>query len=217
MVNWQEARKTWPLPHPHAVYLLRGLVWGQHYRHSNPQCEGGMPGSFELREDMGADRLQAVEDWLRVEGYAYRFRQKRWRVWTRPDRPGEGLRPDGMEDDENPNEYPSGATINVSIWDMIEKKFREPGDERTLQGSNSSASLGRRSDPPGTRSGTRNGGSTRNPWPPKLPKPRRTRPRAGPQPPAPNRPMAVTTPATPPLATALQSPRRPRPSPVSCT
>ena len=99
-----------------------------------------MPWSFELREDMGADRLQAVEDWLRAEGYAYRFRQKRWRAWTCPDRPGEGLRPDGIEDDENPNEYPSGATINVSIWDMIENKFREPGDERTLQGSHSSAS-----------------------------------------------------------------------------
>ena len=68
MVNWQEAGKTWPLPRPNAVRLLRGLVSGQHYRHSNPQCEGGMPGSFELREDMGADRLQAVEDWLRVEG-----------------------------------------------------------------------------------------------------------------------------------------------------
>ena len=143
MVNWQEAGQTWPLPHPHAVYLLRGLVWVQHYRHSNPQCEGGMPGSFELREDMGADRLQAVEDLLRVEGYAYRFRQKRWRVWTRPDRPGEGLRPDGIDEDENPNEYPSGATINVSIWDMIEKKFPEPGNERTLQGSNSSASHGK--------------------------------------------------------------------------
>ena len=142
MVNWQEAGKTWPLPHPHAVYLLRGMVWGQHYRHSNPQCEGGMPRSFELREDMGADRLQAVEDWLRAEGYAYRFRQKRWRVCTRPDRPGEGLRPDGIEDDENPNKYPSGATINISTWDMIERKFRELGDERTLQGSNSSASPG---------------------------------------------------------------------------
>ena len=77
MVNWQEAGKTWPLPHPHAVRLPRGLVWGQHYRHSNPQCKGGMPGSFELRGDMITDRLQAVEDWLRVEGYAYRFRQKR--------------------------------------------------------------------------------------------------------------------------------------------
>ena len=75
MVNWQEAGKTWPLPNPQAVYLLRGLVLGQQYRHSNPQCEGGMPGSFELREDMGADRLQAVEEWLQVEGYAYRFRQ----------------------------------------------------------------------------------------------------------------------------------------------
>ena len=140
MVNWQGAGKTLPQPHPHAVRLLRGLVWGQHYRHSNPHCKGGMPGSFELREDIGPDRLQAVEDWLRVEGFAYRFRQKRWRVWTRPDRPGEGLRPDGIEEDENPNEYPSGATINVSMWDMIEKKLPELGNERTLQGSSSSAS-----------------------------------------------------------------------------
>ena len=138
-MNWQEAGKTWPLPHSHAVYLLRRFVWGQHYRHSNPKLEGGMPGSFELREAMGADRLQAVEDWLRIEAYAYRFRQKRWRDWTRLDRPGEGLRPDGIEDDENP----SGATIDVSIWVMIEKKFREPGDERMLQGSHSSVSPGK--------------------------------------------------------------------------
>ena len=151
MVNWQEAGKTWPLPHPHVVRLLRWLVWGQHYRHSNPQCEGGMPGSFELREDIGPDRLQAVEDWLRVEGYAYRFRQKRWRVWTRPDRPAEGLRPDGIEEDENPNKYPSGATINVSMWDMIEKKFSEPGNERTLQGNSSSASPGKEKRSAGDR------------------------------------------------------------------
>ena len=140
MVNWQEAGKAWPRPLPHAVRLLRGLVWDQHYRHSNPQCESGMPGSFELRADMGADRLQAVEDWLRVEGYAYRFRTKRWRVCTRPDRPGEGLRPDRIEEDVNPNEYPSGASINVSMWVMIEKKFPEAGNECTLQGSSSSAS-----------------------------------------------------------------------------
>ena len=143
MVNCQEAGKTWPLPHPHAVRLLRGLVWGQHYRHSNPQCEGGMPQRVELREDMGAHRLQAVEDWLRVEGYAYRFRHKRSRVWTRPDKPGEGLRPDGIEEDENPNEYPSGATINVSMWDMIEEKISEPGKDRTRPGSSSSASPGK--------------------------------------------------------------------------
>ena len=151
MVNWEEAGKTWPQPHPHAVRLLRGLVWGQHYRHSNPQCEGGMPGSFELREDIGPDRLQAVEDWLRLEGFAYRFRQKRWRVWTRPDRPGEGPRPDGIEEDENRNEYPSGATIKVSMWDMIEKKFPEPGNERTLQGSSSSASPGKEKRTAGDR------------------------------------------------------------------
>ena len=151
MVNWQEAGKTWPRPQPHAVRLLRGLVWDQHYRHSHPQCKGGMPGSFELREEMSADRLQSVEDWLRVEGYAYRFRTKRWRVWTRPDRPGEGLRPEGIEEDENPSEYPSGATINVSMWDMIEKEFLELGNERTLQGSSSSASPGKEKRSAGDR------------------------------------------------------------------
>ena len=151
MVNWQEAGKTWPRPHPHAVRLLPGLVSDQHYSHSHPRCEGGMPGSFELREDMGPDRLQAVEDWLRIEGFAFRFRQRRWRVWTRPDRPGEGLRLDGIEEDEKPNEYPSGATINVSMWDMTEKNFPEPGSERTLQGSSSSGSPGKEKRSAGDR------------------------------------------------------------------
>ena len=142
MVNWQEAGRTWPRPHPHAARLLRGLVWDQHYRHSHPQCEGRMPGSFELRTDIAPDRLQAVEDWLRAEGFAFRFQQRRWRTWTRPDRPGEGLRPDVIEEDEEPNVYPSGASINVSMWDMIEKSFPERGSERRLQGS-SSASPGK--------------------------------------------------------------------------
>ena len=151
MVNWQEAGRTWPQPHPHAVRLLRGLVWDQHYRHSHPQCEGGMPGSFELRTDMAPDRLQAVEDWLRVEEFAFPFQQRRWRTWTWPDRPGEGLRPDGIEEDEKPNKYPSGATINVSMWDMIEKNFPEPGNERRLQGSSSSASPGKEKRSAGDR------------------------------------------------------------------
>ena len=151
MVNWDEAGKTWPQPHPHAPRLLRGLLWGQHYHHSNPQCEGGMPGSFELREDMGEDRLRAVEEWLRAEGYAYHFRRKRWRVWTRPDRPGEGLRPDRIEEGEKPNEYPSGASINVSMWDMNEKEFPELGNERRLQGSSSSASPGKEKRSAGDR------------------------------------------------------------------
>ena len=150
-VNWQEAGRTWPRPHPHAAHLLRGLVWDQHYRHSQPQCEGGMPGSFELRTDMAPDRLQAVEDWLRAEGFAFCFQQRRWRTWTRPDRPGEGLRPDGIEEDEMPNEYPSGASINVSMWDMIEKNFPEPGSERRLQGSSSSASPGKEKRSAGDR------------------------------------------------------------------
>ena len=152
MVNWDEAGKTWPQPDPHAVRLLCGLLWGQHYRHSNPQCEGGMPGSFELREDMGEDGLRAVEEWLRVEGYAYRFRRKRWRVRTRPDRPGEGLRPDGIEEDEKPNEYPSSATINVSMWDMIGTEFPKLGNARTLHdSSSSSASPGKEKHSAGDR------------------------------------------------------------------
>ena len=130
--------------------LLRGLVWDQHYRHSHPQCEGGMPGSFELRTDIAPDRPQAVEDWLRAEGFAFRFQQRRWRTWTRPDRPGEGLRPDGIDEDEEPNVYPSGASINVSMWDMIEKNFPEPGSERRLQGS-SSASPGKEKRSAGDR------------------------------------------------------------------
>ena len=49
------------------------------------------------------------------------------------------LRPDGIEEDEDPNAYPSGASINVSLWDVIEKKFPEPGSERRLQGSSSAS------------------------------------------------------------------------------
>ena len=60
-----------------------------------------------------------------------------------PARTGPAKGPDGIDEDEKPNEYPSGARINVSIWDMIEKKFPELGNERTLQGSNSSASPGK--------------------------------------------------------------------------
>ena len=150
MVNWQEAGRTWPRPHPHAAHLLPGLVWDQHYRHSHPQCKGSMPGSIELRTDIAPDRLQAVEDWLRAEGFAFCFQQRRWRTWTRPDRPGEGLRPDGIEEDEMPNEYPSGASINVSMWDMIEKNLPEPGSERRLQGS-SSASPGKEKRSAGDR------------------------------------------------------------------
>ena len=108
MVNWQQAGKTWPMPHPHAVRLLQVLIWDQHYRHSNPQCEGGFPETFELREDMGADHLQAPEDWLQVESYAYRFRQRRWRVWRLIPRAGEGLCPDGYEDEVDDNKYRPG-------------------------------------------------------------------------------------------------------------
>ena len=97
---------------------------------------------------MAPDRLQAVEDWLRAEGFAFRFQQRRWRTWTRP---GEGLRPDGIEEDEKPNEYPSGASINVSMWDIIEKNFPEPGSERRLQGSSNSASPGKEERSAGDR------------------------------------------------------------------
>ena len=150
MVNWQGAAKAWPQAPPPCCVPAAWAGVGSRLPPQQPPVDGGLPGSFDLREDMGADCLQAVEDWLQAEGYTYRFRHKRWRVWTRPDRPCKGLRANGMENDENPNEYPSGATINVSIWDMIEKKFREPGEESTLQGS-SSASPGKEKRSAGDR------------------------------------------------------------------
>ena len=116
-----------------------------------PSAKAACPGASSSARTWAPNRLQAEEDWLRVEGYAFRFRQKRWRHWTRPDRPGEGLRPDGIEEDEKPSEYPSGATINVSMWDMIEKKFLEAGNVRTLQGSSSSASPGKEKRSAGDR------------------------------------------------------------------
>ena len=65
--------------------------------------------------------------------------------------PAKRPRPDGIEEDENPSKYLSGATINVSMWDMIERKFPQPGTERTLQGSSSSASPGKEKRSAGDR------------------------------------------------------------------
>ena len=209
MVNWQEAGKTWPQPHPHAVRLLRGLVWDQHYRHSHPDCEGGMPGSFELRTDMAPDRLQAVEDWLRVEGFAFRFQQRRWRTWTRPDRPGEGLRPDGIEEDE----YPSGASINVSMWDMIEKNFPEPGSERRLQGSSNSASPEKGKQSAGDRKRDRKWREYQE----SLAAEAAQGAKGGTPAPSPQRANGGHHPGSTTLATTSRLPSRPRPSPVRCS
>ena len=42
------------------------------------------------------------------------------------------LCPDGYEDEVDDNEYRPSQRINVSILDVIEKEFREPGQERKL-------------------------------------------------------------------------------------
>ena len=42
-------------------------------------------------------------------------------------RAGEGLCPDGYEDEVNDNKYRPGQRINVSISDVIEKDFCETG------------------------------------------------------------------------------------------
>ena len=194
MVNWQEADKMRPLPHPHAVRLLRGLVWEQHYRDSNPQCEGGMPGSFELREDMGADRLQAVEDWLRVEGYAYRFCQKCCRVWTRPDRPGKGLRPDGIDEDEKPQRVPVGRHDERLYMGHDRKEVPGTGERAHAAGQQQQRVPGEgEAICQGQEAGQEMAGVPGIPGRRSPPKPRRTIPGTGPQPPAPNGPVAVTT------------------------
>ena len=82
---------------------------------------------------MGADCLQALGDGLQVAGYSYRLRQSRWRVWRLKPRSGEGVCPDGYEDEVGDNEYRPAQRINVSIWNVIEKEFCEPGLERKLR------------------------------------------------------------------------------------
>ena len=56
-------------------------------------------------------------------------------MWRLNPRAGEGLCPDGYEVEVNDNEYTPGQRINISIWDVIEKEFCEPGQERKLRKS----------------------------------------------------------------------------------
>ena len=114
------------MPHPHTVGLLQVLVWDQQYRRPNAQCEGDSPETFEWREDLAANRLQVIEDWLQVEGYSYRFCHRRWRVWRLNPRFRERLCPNGCADQVGGNKYMPSRRAKVCIWDAIEKEFREP-------------------------------------------------------------------------------------------
>ena len=62
--------------------------------------------------------------------------------------PAKGCAPTGLRRTRTPT---TGASINVSMWDMIEKNFPEPGSERRLQGSSSSASPGKEKRSAGDR------------------------------------------------------------------
>ena len=118
---------------------------------ATPSAKAACPGASSSARTWAPTARRQSKTGCGWKGFAFRFRQRRWRVWTRPDRPGEGLRPDGIEEDEKRNEYPSGATINGSMWDMIEKNIPEPGSERTLQGSSGSASPGKEKRSAGDR------------------------------------------------------------------
>ena len=135
------------------------------------------------------------------------------------DPPGQAwlsLRPDGIEDEADPNKYRSGATINVSMWDMIEKKFREPGQERTLQGG-SGASPGEKKRTAGDRKRDKKWREYQESLAAEVAQAAENKTKGGNSAPAPNGQVAATTPATPPLATSLRSPRGLRASPSSCT
>ena len=108
--------------------------------------------------------------------------------------------------------YPSGASINVSLWDVIEKNFPEPGSERRLQGS-SSASPGKEKRSAGDKKRDRRWREYQE----SLAAEAAQGAKGGTPAPVPNGPMVVTTPAPPPLATTSKSPSRPRPSPVRCS
>ena len=117
---------------------------------ATPSAKAACPGASSSARTWPLTACRPWRTGCGRKGFAFHFQQRRWRTWTRLDRPGEGLRPDGIEEDENSNEYPSGASINVSMWDMIEKNFPEPGSKRRLQGS-SSASPGKEKRSAGDR------------------------------------------------------------------
>ena len=129
------------------------------------------------------------------------------------DRPGEGLRPDGIEEDEEAQRVPVGRLDQRLPVGRDREEVPGTGERAQAAGQQQRVSGDGEAVPPGTGRGTGSGGSTRSPWPPKPPK----APRAEPQPPVPNGPMVVTTPAPPPLATTSKSPSRPRASPVRCS
>ena len=65
--------------------------------------------------------------------------------------PAKGCALTGLRRTRTPTSTRQGATINVSMWDMIERKFPEPGTERTPQGSSGSASPGKEKRSAGDR------------------------------------------------------------------
>ena len=166
---------------------------------ATPSAKAACPGASSSARTSPPTACRPWRTGCGRKGTSTRHQQRRWRTWTRPDRPGEGLRPDGIEEDEDPNAYPSGASINVSLWDVIEKKFPEPGSERRLQGS-SSASPGTEKRSAGDKKRDRRWREYQESWLPKPPK----APRAEPQPPVPNGPMVDTTPGSTNLGDYIQ-------------
>ena len=173
-----------------------------------PQCEGGMPRSFELRTDIAPDRLQAVEDWLRAEGYEYRHQQRPGGRGPGRTGPAKGCVPTGLRRTRSPTLPVGRLDQRLPVGRDREEVSRNRG---TSAGCRAAAARlrRRRRGPPGTRRGTGGGGSTRSPWLPKPPK----APRGGTPAPSPQRPMVDTTPAPPSLATTSKSPSRPGQTP----
>ena len=121
--------------HPHVARLLARIAVGPAVplQQSPVRRRHAREASSSART-WGRIACGKWEEWLRAEGYEYRFRRKRWRTWTRPDRPGEGLRPDGIEEDEDPNAYPSGASINVSLWGLDREEVPGTGERAQAAG-----------------------------------------------------------------------------------
>ena len=99
---------------------------------------------------------------------------------------------------------------------MIEKKFPEPGEERTLQGS-SSASPGKGKRSAGDRTQDKNRQVYQESLAAEAAQAADNETKGRTPAPSPQQASGGHHPATPPLATSLKLLRKPRPSPVSCT
>ena len=140
----------WLQSRPHAVRLLGGLCGTSTAAAATPSANAACPGAPSSARTWEPTSCRPWKTGCGWKATPTAFGTSAGGSGPARTGPANGLRPDGIEDEANPNKYRSGALINVSMWDMMDKKFCELGQERTLQGG-SGASPGEKRRTAGDR------------------------------------------------------------------